>query len=155
MTRLFERFVQDMQLRNFSESTIRSYAYALKQLAAHFNKAPELINEQGIKDYFLYNRNVKHWSRAAFFVSISAIKFFFEKTLQKQWHVFGLVRPPRDKSLPVILSLKEVNKIFSCIKMEDCKGFLKTILITKLLIVLRYCLFLAQSRNISSYSPSK
>ncbi|WP_457565441.1 site-specific integrase [Caldithrix abyssi] len=117
MTRLFDRFVQDMQLRNFSESTIRSYTYALKQLAAHFDKAPELINEQEIKAYFLYNRNVKHWSRAAFSVSISAIKFFFEKTLQKQWHVFGLVRPPRDKSLPEILRLKEVNKIFSCIKM--------------------------------------
>jgi len=98
----------------------------LKQLAAHFNKAPELINEQEIKDYFLYNRNVKHWSRAAFSVSISAIKFFFEKTLQRKWHVFGLVRPPRDKSLPVILSLKEVNKIFSCIKMEHHKACLKT-----------------------------
>jgi len=86
-----------------------------------------LINEQEIKDYFLYNRNVKHWSRAAFYVSISAIKFFFEKTLQHQWHVFGLVRPPRDKSLPVILSLKEVNKIFSCIKMENHKACLQTI----------------------------
>jgi len=125
MTRLFDRFVQDMQLRNFSESTIRSYTYALKQLSAHFNKEPELINEQEIKDYFLYNRNVKHWSRAAFSVSISAIKFFFEKTLQRKWQVFGLVRPPRDKSLPVILNLKEVNKIFSCIKMEHHKACLK------------------------------
>ncbi|MCD6375355.1 MAG: phage integrase N-terminal SAM-like domain-containing protein [Caldisericaceae bacterium] len=79
---------------------------------AIFIKSPELINEQEIKAYFLYNRNVKQWSRAAFSVSISAIKFFFEKTLQHQWHVFRLVCPPKDKSLPVILSLKEVNKIF-------------------------------------------
>ncbi len=46
MTHLFERFVQDMQLRDFSESTIRSYTYALKQLAAHFNKSNELIHKQ-------------------------------------------------------------------------------------------------------------
>jgi len=92
----------------------------------NFFMSPKLINEQEIKDYFLYNRNVKHWSRAAFSVSISAIKFFFEKTLQRKWQVFGLVRPPRDKSLPVILSLKEVNKIFSCIKMEHHKACLKT-----------------------------
>jgi len=127
MTHFLDRFIQDMQLRNFSESNIRSYTYALKQLAAHFNKSPELINKQEIKDYFLYNRNVKHWSRAAFSVSISSIKFFFEKTLQHQWHVFGLVRPPKDKSLPNILSLKEVNKIFSCIKMENHKACLKII----------------------------
>ena len=109
MTHFLDRFIQDMQLRNFSESTIRSYIYALKQLAAHFNESPELINEQEIKDYFLYNRNVKHWSRAVFSVSISAIKFFYEKTLQRKWYVFGLVRPPRHKSLPSILNLKEVN----------------------------------------------
>ncbi len=127
MADLFDRFIQDMQLRNFSESTIRSYTYALKQLSAHFNKSPELITEEEIKAYFLHNRNVKHWSRAAFSVSISGIKFFFEKTLQKQWHVFGLVRPPRDKSLPEILSLNEVNKIFACIKMKHHKICLQTI----------------------------
>ena len=127
MADLLTRFIQDMQLRNFSESTIRSYSFAVKQLAEHFNKSPQCITEEEIKEYFLYNRNVKHWSRAAFSVAISGIKFFFEKTLQKQWHVFGLVRPPRDKSLPEILSLKEVNKIFSCVKMEHHKICLKTI----------------------------
>ena len=55
MTHLFDRFVQDMQPRNFSESAIRSYIYALKQLAAHFNKSPKLINEQEIKDYFFFS----------------------------------------------------------------------------------------------------
>ena len=127
MADLMTRFIQDMQLRNFSESTIRSYSFAVKQLGEHFNKSPQFITEEEIKEYFLYNRNVKHWSRAAFSVAISGIKFFVEKTLQKQWHVFGLVRPPRDKSLPEILSLKEVNKIFSCVKMEHHKICLKTI----------------------------
>ena len=55
MTHFLDRFIQDMQLRNFSESTICSYTYALKQLAAHFNKSPELINEQEIKDYFFFS----------------------------------------------------------------------------------------------------
>lgn len=127
MADLMTRFIQDMQLRNFSESTIRSYSFAVKQLAEHFNKSPQFITEEEIKEYFLYNRNVKHWSRAAFSVAISGIKFFFEKTLQKEWNVFGLVRPPRDKSLPEILSLKEVNKIFSSVKMEHHKICLKTI----------------------------
>jgi len=39
---------------------------------AIFTKSPELINEQEIKAYFLYNRNVKQWSRAAFSVPLNS-----------------------------------------------------------------------------------
>jgi len=127
MIDLLDRFVQDMQLRNFSESTIRSYAYAVRQLSVYFNKPPDSVTEDELKAYFVYNSNVRKWSRAACTISICGIKFFFEKTLQKQWNVFGLVRPPREKSLPEILSINEVNKIFSCIKMEHHKACLKTI----------------------------
>ncbi len=127
MTDLFDRFIQDMQLRNFSESTIRSYAYVIKQLANYFNKPPQCVNEDELKACFIYNSNVRKWTRAACTISICGIKLFFEKTLQKQWNVFGLVRPPKNKSLPEIISLKEVNKIFSCIKMEHPKACLKTI----------------------------
>ncbi len=127
MTDLFDRFIRDMQLRNFSESTIRSYAYAVRQLASHFNKSPDAISEDELKDYFVYNRNVRKWSRAACTISLCGIKFLFEKTLQKNWSVFGLARPPKDKSLPKILSQKEVTKIFSRIKMEHHKACLKTI----------------------------
>ena len=42
MADLLTRFIQDMQLRNFFESTIRSYSFAVRQLADHFNKSPIL-----------------------------------------------------------------------------------------------------------------
>jgi len=66
-----------------------------------------------------------------------------------------LVRPPRDKSLPVILSLKEVNKIFSCIKMEHHKACLKTIykdMYLKMIKALTFkndCFFSGKNRAIS------
>lgn len=127
MTELRERFIQDLQLRNFSERTVQAYVRAVRQLAEHFNKAPDTITEQELKEYFIYNRNVRKWSRAASTISICGIKFFFEKTLQKEWATFNLVRPPKEKSLPEILGMNEVNKIFSCVKMEHHKICLKTI----------------------------
>jgi len=127
MTDLMGRFIRDMQLRNFSESTINSYAYAVRKLSEHFAKPAEHITEDELKEYFVYNRNVRQWSRAACTIALCGIKFFFEKTLQTHWGVFGLARPPKNKSLPEVLSINQVNNIFSNIKMEHHKICLKTI----------------------------
>jgi integrase len=39
------------------------------------------------------------------------LKFFIERTPGKQWTSFDLIRPPREKKLPVILSIEEVQTI--------------------------------------------
>jgi site-specific recombinase XerD len=127
MTDLRERFIRDLQLRNFSERTIEAYTRAIRQLAQHFNKSPGIITEEELKEYFIYNRNVRKWSRSASTISICGIKFFFENTLQKEWTTFKLVRPPKEKSLPEILSINEVKKIFSLVKTEYHRVCLKTI----------------------------
>jgi len=127
MTDLRKRFTRDLQLRNFSERTVEAYVRAVRQLAEHFNKPPDTINEEELKAYFLYNRNVRKWSRAASSISICGIKFFYIHTLGKEWTTFKLVRPPKEKSLPEILSMKEVKKVLACIKMDYHRICLKTI----------------------------
>lgn len=127
MTELRKRFTQDLQLRNFSERTVEAYVRAVRQLSEHFNKPPDTITEEELKEYFLYNRNVRKWSRSASTISICGIKFFFIYTLAKEWTTFNLVRPPKEKSLPEILSLKEVKRVLSCVKMEYHRICLKTI----------------------------
>ncbi|MBE9510590.1 MAG: site-specific integrase [Bacteroidetes bacterium] len=127
MTELRKRFTQDLQLRNFSERTVEAYVRAVRQLAEHFNKTPDTITEEELKEYFIHNRNVRKWSRSASTISICGIKFFFIHTLGKEWTTFKLVRPPKEKALPEILSMKEVKRIFSCIKMDYHRICLKII----------------------------
>ncbi len=127
MTELRQRFIRDLQLHNFSDRTVEAYVRAVKQLAQHFNKSPGLIGEEELKAYFIYNRNVRKWSRAASTISICGIKFFYIHTLGKEWTTFKLVRPPKEKSLPEILSLREVKKVLACIKMDYHRTCLKTI----------------------------
>ena len=45
------------------------------------------------------------------------VEVFFEKTLERQWTTFKLVRAPREKKLPVILSRKEVGKILGLVRL--------------------------------------
>ena len=50
---LRQRMHQDLQLAGLAEATQRAYLRAVRQLAAHYQKAPDLITEQELREYLL------------------------------------------------------------------------------------------------------
>ena len=118
MTELRKRMIQDLQLRGYSERTQEMYVRAVRQLAEHYRTSPDQITEEQLREYFLYNKNVRQWSRTASTIALCGIKFFFTYTLQKDWTTFKLVRPPKEKTLPSVLSRKEVRRIFKKIRFD-------------------------------------
>jgi len=127
MTELRQRMIECLQLRGLSERTQESYVRAVRQLAEHYHKSPDLISEEELRQYFLYLKNVKHYSRNTMTIAICGIKFFFERTLEKQWTTFNLVRPAPEKKLPVILSLAEARQILSLVRLPCYRICLSTI----------------------------
>jgi hypothetical protein len=77
--------IQDLQLRGYSKGTQALYVSAVRQLCDHFDKPPGRITEEDLRDYFLYGKNVKKWSRSTSTVALCGIKFFFENTIKRKW----------------------------------------------------------------------
>jgi integrase/recombinase XerD len=127
VTELRKRMIECLQLRGLSERTQEAYLRAVRQLAEHYHKSPDQITEEELRQYFLYLKNVKKYSRAAATIAICGIKFFFERTLEKEWTTFTLVRPPREQKLPVILSLEEVRRILQAVRLPRYRVCLSTI----------------------------
>lgn len=127
MTELRKRMIECLQLRGFSERTQEAYVRAVRQLAQHYHKSPDLISEEELRQYFLYIKNVKKYARPTTTIALCGIKFFFERTLGKQWTTFDLIRPPREKKLPTILSVEEVRRILSLIRLPRYRVCLSTI----------------------------
>ena len=117
MTELRKRMIESLQLRGMSERTQEAYVRAVRQLADHYHKSPDLVTEEELRQYFLYIKNVKKYSRPTTTIALCGIKFFFERTLGKQWTTFELIRPAKEKKLPTILSVEEVRKILGCIRL--------------------------------------
>lgn len=127
MTQLRQRMIEDLQLRGLSERTQEMYVRAVRQLAEHDHKSPDHITEEELRDYFLYLKNVKHYSRSASTIALRGIKFFYAHTLQREWTTLTFIRPPREKKLPVILSPTEVRTILACVQLPRYRICLSTI----------------------------
>ena len=127
MTPLRQRMLADMQLRGLAPKTQESYLHAVHQLVKHSSKAPDQITEEDLRDYFLFLKNEKKASRSACTIALCGIKFFFEQTLQRQWKTFDLVRPPKSKKLPVVLSLEEVRCVLGKVRLPHYRICLTTI----------------------------
>ena len=85
MTKLRKHMIEDLQLRGMSDRTQEMYVRSVRQLAKHYNKSPEQITEEELRKYFLYNKNIRKWSRTASTIAICGIKFFFTYTLKRDW----------------------------------------------------------------------
>jgi site-specific recombinase XerD len=83
MSELRKRMIECLQLRGLAERTQEAYTRAVRQLAAHYHKSPNRICEAELRQYFLYLKNVKHYSRPTMTVAICGIRFFYEQTLQR------------------------------------------------------------------------
>lgn len=127
MTELRKRMIECLQLRGLSERTQESYVRAVRQLAEHYHKSPDLISEEELRQYFLFLKNSKHYSRSTMTIAICGIRFCYQQTLNRDWAIFGIVRPAPDKKLPVILSRAEVRQILALIRLPRYKVCLTTI----------------------------
>jgi hypothetical protein len=95
MTELRKRMIERLQLRGMSERTQECYVRAVRKLAQHYHKSPDLITAEELRQYFLLIKNVKKYSPAASTIAICGIKFFYEKTLNRKFTTLELVRAPR------------------------------------------------------------
>ena len=76
---------EDMQLRNFSPLTIKLYINAVITFSLFFRKSPALLGPEEVRSYQVYLINEKKASWSAFNIAVSALKFLYTVSLEKDW----------------------------------------------------------------------
>jgi integrase len=100
---------------------------SVRKLAEHYSRSPERISEEDVRRYFLYLNDERKLARGSITIARCGIKFFYQKTLQQEWSVFDIARPPREARLPVVLSRDEVQQILSGVRIAVYRVCLVTI----------------------------
>ncbi|MCP4344324.1 MAG: tyrosine-type recombinase/integrase [Desulfobacterales bacterium] len=69
------------------------------------------MSEEEVEDYFLHCTNDLKWAKATLRVSHYGIRFYFQKVLKRDYHLFSYLKAGTGRKLPCILSREEVTQI--------------------------------------------
>jgi hypothetical protein len=108
MTELRKRMVQDRTIRGFTPETQDKYLEAVEALARHYQRPPDRLIPEQIREYLLYLIETRPRAKSTFRVHLSALKFLYRWTLGWSWPIWALPRIQSDKKRPVVLRRVEV-----------------------------------------------
>ena len=128
MSELRTKMKMDLELRGYSPGTMKYYIGNVMRFAQHFKKSPDLLGENEIYEYLHYCITEKNLSEGTVNLVHSALKFFYTKTLGRDWRVEKLARIKERRKLPVVLSQDEVKSIFDATENLKHKAMLTGII---------------------------
>ena len=89
MTPLRQRMIDDMRLAGFAKRTQDVYIQAIRRLAAHYMRSPEVLSEEEVRTYLLNLRDERGVARGTFKTNHGGIRFLYSRTLDRDWPLFS------------------------------------------------------------------
>ena len=126
MTEVYERMREDMQIRNFAESTKQHYLSAVVAYAEHFGRWPEELGAQHIREYQLYLLNEKKVSHSSMNTALCSLRFFYQVTLERPKVIERIPYAKEPQKLPVVLSQEEVVRLLQAVRVLKYRTVLMT-----------------------------
>jgi integrase/recombinase XerD len=93
MGKLREQMQGDMELREFSKQTQKTYLREVSKFVQHFQKPPEELGEKEIKEYLLLVVRDRKISLSTLKQYYSALRFLYKITLKRDWVVDKIPYP--------------------------------------------------------------
>jgi site-specific recombinase XerD len=119
--------LEDMQVRNLSVHTQRSYVEQVSRFARHFDKSPAELGPEEIRTYQVYLTNEKKLAPGSITIAVAALRFLYKVTLHKEWPIDEMIpTPKRPQTLPVVLSPEEVVQVLDCVRQPKHRTILTT-----------------------------
>ena len=124
---LYQRMSQDLQLIGRSKRTQEAYLRAVRKLADHCQTSPDRITEHQVRHYYLYIKNELNYAPGSLRVAVNGTKFFFTHTCKRSWEVYQKLKIPKSKTLPEVITRKQVHGIIDACKVERIAVYLWTV----------------------------
>lgn len=121
---LYQRHLRALKLRGLSQRTVDAYARAVRRLATHYDCCPDQLTVEQLEAYFSRLVDSHSWSTVK--VDRNGLQFFWRHILKKDWSWVEIVKAPKVKTLPDILTLTEIEKLIGTTRKLRYRVFLLT-----------------------------
>jgi site-specific recombinase XerD len=123
--KLYQRHLQALKLQGKRPKTIDAYSRAVRRLAGYFDRCPDLLTQEELKTYFADLVKSHSWSTVK--VDRIGLQFFWDHTLGKEWQWVRIVKPPRVRRVPQVLSIAEVARVLGLVRKPRYRTFFLTV----------------------------
>ena len=105
--------LEELQRRNYSDATIRHYLHFVEEFARHFGKSPDKLGLDQLRSYQAYLLKQRKLAPGTVENHVSALRFFFVRTLHRPEFCEFIPFPRVQRRLPHILSKEEVARLIN------------------------------------------
>jgi len=100
VTRLRKLMLDELQRRNYAQSTVRSYVRAIDEFATYFHRPPDQLGPDHIRQYQAHLFRDRKLAPGTVEQCGAALRFFFVKTLGRPYLPDHIPLPKRQRPLP-------------------------------------------------------
>jgi integrase/recombinase XerD len=116
----FTAFVETLQLKAYSPSTLNTYRNEFAQLLYILKENPVAdLDASRLRSYFLYCVNTLKLSENTIHSRMNAVKFYYEQVLGRPRLFMDIPRPKKRLLLPNVLAISQVEQLFG--QLENLK----------------------------------
>ena len=115
MSKLREKLIKEMELRNLAPNTKRGYLMSITALSNHYQMPPDKITYEMVEDFLIYLKNDKALAPDTLRTYVGRFKFFYNTVLGND-PPLKLSFKKRRRKLPVVLSHEEAWRLVNAPK---------------------------------------
>jgi integrase/recombinase XerD len=124
---LCQRMLADLALVGLAPGTREGYVRSVRHLTAQYGLPPDRLTEQQVRDHFLHLKEGRGLAPGTLSVAFSGIKFFYTHTVPRDWKTLKMVRVPKPKILPDVLTIAEVRRLIDAVRKPHLQTFFWTV----------------------------
>src|SRR5262245_20844921 len=103
--------LEELQRRNYAKTTIYYYVKAVERFARFFHTSPDRLNQSHLRQYQAYLLRERKLGPRTVKLHVSALRFFFVKTLKRPYMLEDMPFPKVPRRLPAILTTGEITRL--------------------------------------------
>jgi site-specific recombinase XerD len=121
----YQSHLKHLALKGLQPKTIEAYARAIRRIGAYFGHRIDALSEQQLLDYFTDLLSTHSWSTIK--LDLYGLKFFYTHVLRKPWVAVDLIKPPKARRLPDIVTVEEAGRLFQSTRTLSYRVFFFTL----------------------------
>jgi integrase/recombinase XerD len=111
VTQLRKMMLEELQRRNYCQTTVNGYLKVVEAFASYFHRSPDKLGPEQIRAYQVYLFKQRKLNARTVGHHTAALRFFFCKTLKRHYPVEEVPYPKAPRSLPVVLTRDEAIRL--------------------------------------------